>query len=156
MAYWHCHGLETVVLRYFNVFGARQDPKSQYAAVIPAFVTRMLRGEAPTIYGDGEQTRDFTHVENNVRANIVAATHPRAPGEIFNVACGSSNSLLQLVEMIGDITGNPIKPAFEPERAGDVKHSRADNRKAKELLGFEPHIDLREGLRRVIEWYAKA
>jgi UDP-N-acetylglucosamine/UDP-N-acetyl-alpha-D-glucosaminouronate 4-epimerase len=153
LAYWHCHGLETSVVRYFNVFGPRQNPKSQYAAVIPAFITRVLAGESPTIYGDGEQTRDFTSVENNVLANLAAAEHPRAVGEVFNIACGHSTSLLELLATINELCGKSIEPIFEPERAGDVKHSRADNTKAREQIGFEPRIDLREGLRRAIEFY---
>lgn len=153
MAYWHCHGLETVVLRYFNVFGPRQNPKSQYAAVIPAFITRVLAGERPTIYGDGEQTRDFTFVENNVRANLLAAVHPRAAGEVFNIACGDSVSLLDLLREIGDLCGSPVEPVFEPARVGDVKHSRADIAKARDLLGYSPTVDLREGLRRAMEHY---
>ncbi|MBN1477224.1 SDR family oxidoreductase [Candidatus Sumerlaeota bacterium] len=153
LAHWHCHGLETVVVRYFNVFGPRQNPKSQYAAVIPAFITRVLAGERPIIYGDGEQTRDFTSVENNVLANLIAAEHPRAVGEVFNIACGRSTSLLELLAIINELCGTSIEPVFEPERAGDVKHSRADNSKARDLIGFEPHVDLREGLRRAIAFY---
>jgi len=153
MAHWHCHGLETVILRYFNVFGPRQNPKSQYAAVIPAFITAVLAGERPTIYGDGEQTRDFTYVENNVRANLIAADHPRAAGEVFNIACGTSVSLLDLLREINDLCGASIEPVFAPPRAGDVKHSRADIAKAREILGYEPTVDLREGLRRAIEHY---
>lgn len=156
LAHWYCHGLPTVVLRYFNVFGPRQNPKSQYAAVIPAFITRILAGERPIIYGDGKQTRDFTYVENNVRANLVAATHRRAPGQVFNIACGHSTSLLELLAQINEICGTDIRPIFEPERAGDVKHSRADNTKARAVLGFVPAIGLREGLVRTIEHYRAA
>jgi UDP-glucose 4-epimerase len=156
LAYWHCHGLETTVLRYFNVFGPRQDPKSQYAAVVPAFITRVLAGERPTIFDDGEQTRDFTYVENNVRANLLAATHPRAVGEIFNIACGTSCSLLGLLGEINDLCGTAIEPVFAPPRPGDVRHSRADVSKARELLGYEPTVELREGLRRAIDHFRGA
>lgn len=153
MAYWHCHGLETAVLRYFNVFGPRQNPKSQYAAVIPAFVTHVLKGEQPTVHGDGEQTRDFTFVENNVLANIAAGSHPKAVGQVFNIACGTSCSLLELLTTINEICGTSVEPKFTPPRAGDVKHSRADNSKARELIDYTPPVSLREGLERAIAWY---
>lgn len=152
-AFTACYGLETVSLRYFNVFGPRQDPTSQYSAVIPKFITAMLRGQAPTIYGDGTQTRDFTFVLNNVLANIAAATAPGVAGRVFNIACGTSFSLLDLVREINAILGTEIEPKFAPPRPGDVRHSLADITAAKEALQYEVVVDFREGLRRTIDWY---
>ncbi|MCL5269008.1 MAG: SDR family oxidoreductase [bacterium] len=147
-------GLETVCLRYFNVFGPRQDPKSQYSAVIPLFVTAVIEGRRPTIFGDGGQTRDFTYVENNVRANILAATAPAAAvGRVINVACGTSYSLLDLLAIINATLGKSIEPVFAPARVGDVRHSLADITLARELLDFEVAIDFEAGMRRTIEWY---
>jgi UDP-glucose 4-epimerase len=152
-AFSACYGLETVSLRYFNVFGPRQDPTSQYSAVIPKFITAMLRGQRPTIYGDGTQTRDFTFVLNNVLANIAAAEAPGVSGRVFNIACGTSYSLLDLVSEINAILGTSIEPEFAPPRAGDVRHSLADISSAQEALGYKVVVDFREGLRRTIEWY---
>jgi len=146
------YGLETVSLRYFNVFGPRQDPESQYAAVIPKFIKCMLKGERPVIYGDGLQSRDFTYVENNVEANILACSAPRAVGEVMNIACGDRFSLSELVDIINRILGTSIKPVFEPARPGDVKHSQADISKARELIGFEPKVGFVEGLERLVGW----
>ncbi|MBZ5497871.1 MAG: SDR family oxidoreductase [Acidobacteriia bacterium] len=147
------YGLETVCLRYFNVFGPRQDPKSEYAAVIPRFATRLLAGVPPVIYGDGEQTRDFTYVSNVVDANWVAATHPKAPGEVFNIGCGTRTSLNQLVNEMSRILNTSSKPTFEPARQGDVRHSVADVAKAERVLDYTPAVSLREGLVKVIDWY---
>jgi len=147
------YGLETVALRYFNVFGPRQDPKSEYAAVIPRFTTRMLAGGRPTIYGDGEQTRDFTYVANVVEVNWRVATHPQAPGQVFNIGCGIRTSLNQLAREIASILGSNADPVYEPGRPGDVRHSVADVGKARELLEYAPAVSLREGLERVVEWY---
>jgi len=152
-AFTACYGLETVALRYFNVFGPRQDPTSQYSAVIPKFITAMLHGEAPTIYGDGTQTRDFTFVLNNVLANVAAAQAPAVAGRVFNVACGTSFSLLDLVREINSILGTSIEPVFAPPRAGDVRHSLADISAARAALGYDVVVDFHEGLRRTIEWY---
>ena len=149
--FYRLYGLETVSLRYFNVFGPRQDPTSQYAAVIPKFIEKILAGESPTIYGDGEQTRDFTFVTNNVEANLLACTAPNVGGEVINVACGERYSLLQLVELINETLGTKIEPIFEPGRPGDVKHSLADISKARELLGFKPLVDFEEGLKLTID-----
>lgn len=151
----HVYGLETVCLRYFNVFGPRQDPRSQYAAVIPLFVTLMLQGERPTIFGDGEQSRDFTYVANVAQANLKAATAPNAGGVACNIACGERLSLNQLVETLNEIIGTSIEPIYQPERAGDVKHSLADISVARERLGYEPEVTFREGLERVVEWYRR-
>jgi nucleoside-diphosphate-sugar epimerase len=151
--FYQLYGLETVCLRYFNVFGPRQNPKSEYAAVVPRFATRLLAGLPPIIYGDGEQSRDFTYVSNVVDANWIAATHPRAAGEAFNIGCGSRTSLNQLVEEMGAILKTGCQPQYEPGRPGDVRHSLADIGKAKSLLSYEPAVTLREGLARAIEWY---
>jgi len=147
-------GLETVSLRYFNVFGPNQDPSSPYSAVIPIFVTAALEGRRPTIFGDGRQSRDFTYVENVVHANFLACeAPPRVAGEVFNVACGRSVDLLTLLERIGRIVGVEIEPEFAPPRPGDVRHSLADLSKGRELLGYEPVVGFEEGLERTIEWY---
>ncbi len=147
------YGLETACLRYFNVFGPRQDPKSEYAAVVPRFVTRLLAGAAPIIYGDGEQTRDFTYVSNVIDANWVAANHPRAAGEAFNIGCGSRTSLNDLAREISRILNVNRQPIYEPGRPGDVRHSLADIDKAKKLMSYQPAVSLREGLINVIDWY---
>ncbi len=151
--FYQLYGLETACLRYFNVFGPRQDPKSEYAAVVPRFVTRLLAGASPIIYGDGEQTRDFTYVSNVVDANWVAATHPRAIGEAFNIGCGTRTSLNELVREISNILNVSCKPTYEPGRPGDVRHSLADIDKAKKLISYQPAVSLREGLIKVIDWY---
>jgi nucleoside-diphosphate-sugar epimerase len=147
------YGLETVCLRYFNVFGPRQDPKSEYAAVIPRFVTRLLTGQAPIVYGDGEQTRDFTFVSNIIEANWTAATHPRAAGEVFNAGCGMRTSLNDLLREMSSILGVTCQPSHQPARTGDIKHSFADIGKAERLLGYTPSISLRDGLVRAFAWY---
>jgi UDP-glucose 4-epimerase len=146
-------GLETVVIRYFNVFGPRQDPNGEYSAVIPKFVVAMLAGNRPVIFGDGFQSRDFTYVENVVRGNLAAAERPAAAGGVFNVACGKQCNLLELVAAINRVLGTKIEPAFEPARAGDVRDSLADITAAREVLGYEPTIDFDEGLRRSIDYY---
>jgi len=152
-SFYDCFGLETVSLRYFNVFGPRQDPNSEYSAVIPLFITKVLRGEQPVIYGDGTQSRDFTYVENNVRANVLAATAPEAAGKVFNIACGHSYSLLDLLAEINSILGTSIEPKFAEPRRGDVKHSLADISRARQVLGYEVTVDFKEGLRRTIDFY---
>jgi len=146
-------GLETVCLRYFNVFGPRQDPKSEYAAVVPRFATRLLAGKQPTVYGDGEQTRDFTFVTNVVEANLKAATAPDACGEAFNIGCGNQVSLNHLLSLLNQILGASVSAVYEPSRAGDVRHSVADISKAKKLMNYSPAITLKEGLERVLDWY---
>ncbi len=149
------YGLATACLRYFNVFGPRQDPKSEYAAVIPRFVTRILQDQSPTIYGDGEQTRDFTFVTNVLDANWVAATHPNAVGEVFNIGCGDQTSLNRLFAILSGIAGAKLKPDYQAARAGDVRHSVADIGKARQLLEYSPAVSLQEGLRRVLNWYRR-
>lgn len=147
------YGLETVVLRYFNVFGPRQDPDSQYSAVIPIFVSKMVQGERPTIYGDGKQSRDFVYVDNVVQCNLAAADAERASGATINVACGKQFTLLQLVAAVNEVLGTTVEPIFEKARAGDVRESLADITVARSLLDYEPQIDFGEGLRRSIEYY---
>jgi len=154
--FYKIYGLETVSLRYFNVFGPKQNPESQYAAVIPKFITRMLHGESPEIYGDGEQTRDFTYVENVVEANILAALSENiGHGEVINIACGQRISLNQLVDKINKIVGTNIKPIYDKSRIGDIKHSLASIEKAKNLLGYSVKVSFEEGLRKTIEWYKR-
>nr|MDK2851517.1 UDP-N-acetylglucosamine/UDP-N-acetylgalactosamine 4-epimerase [Candidatus Cloacimonadota bacterium] len=149
------YGLETVALRYFNVFGPNQDPTSQYSAVIPKFIKLIMANKEPVIYGDGSQSRDFTFVENNVWANLQACTAPKAVGEVINIACGESYTLIDLVNMINEILSKKIEPKFAPERAGDVKHSLAGIEKAKELLGYKVRVDFKEGLERTIEYFSQ-
>lgn len=152
--FWELYGLETVSLRYFNIFGPRQDPTSQYAAVIPRFVTALLKGERPVIYGDGEQTRDFTFVENCVQANLLAATKPNVAGEVFNVGAGIQTSVNDLFRLIRSLTGaNDIEPVYAPPRPGDVRHSLAEITKAERLLGYKPVVSLEEGLKLTIDWF---
>lgn len=152
-AFHHVYGLETVSLRYFNVFGARQAPDSAYAAVIPLFVTKMLKGERPTVNGDGLHSRDFCYIDNVVEANLKALTAPDAPGNVYNVAVGGRYTLLDLIAAINDTIGTDIAPIHGPERAGDIKHSQADITAAKRDLGYSASIDFAEGLRRTIAWY---
>ncbi len=153
--FYQIYGLETVRLRYFNVFGPRQDPQSTYAAVIPRFATSLLTGAAPSIYGDGEQTRDFTFVSNVIQANWLAATHPRAAGEVFNIGCGAQTSLNRLFQEMCSLLNVERRPSYEPARAGDVRHSVADVSKAEKILNYRPAVSLREGLGRVLAWYRK-
>jgi UDP-glucose 4-epimerase len=145
-------GLETVALRYFNVFGEYQDPLSGYAAVIPKFIRIMLDGERPTIFGDGETSRDFTHVENVVEANLAAAAEPAAAGRVMNVAIGSSNTLNELVRTLGRLLDSDLEPDYAPPRPGDVSESLADVSLARELIGYEPSVAFEEGLERTIAW----
>ncbi|MBL8880497.1 MAG: SDR family oxidoreductase [Phycisphaerales bacterium] len=149
------YGLECVSLRYFNVFGPRQDPNNAYAAVIPAFVSRMLRGERPIIFGDGEQSRDFCFIDNVVQANMLAAEAPGVQGETVNIACGQQTTLNQIVEMLNKLLGTSLSPEHQEPRAGDVKHSLADLREAKRVIGYEPKIFFAEGLERAIDWYKR-
>jgi len=147
-------GIEVVALRYFNVFGPRQDPTSQYAAVVPKFAVCCLEGERPTIYGDGEQSRDFTYVENVVEANLLAATAKGASGGVFNVACGDRITVNELFRRIRECAGAPgIEPHYVPERTGDVKHSLASIDAARRVLGYSARVDLDEGLKRTVAWY---
>jgi len=149
------YGLQTVSLRYFNVFGPRQSLENEYAVVIPKFITCILNDENPPVHGDGLQTRDFTYVENVVQANIKAASAPGIKSEIFNIACGKAYSVLDIVKYTNKILKKDIKPEFKPERPGDVKYTLADIKKAKRLLGFRPEVGFEEGLRRTIDYFSK-
>jgi len=147
------YGLESASLRYFNVFGPRQSLENQYAVVIPKFITCMLKDESPPIHGDGKQTRDFTYVENVVQANIKAATAPDIKCDVFNVACGRSFSVLDIVRYVNKILKKDIKPKFTPVRAGDVKDTLADIKKAKKLIKFNPETGFEEGLVKTVEFF---
>lgn len=151
--FWRLYGLPTVCLRYFNVFGPNQDPNSQYSAVIPKFIKAVLRGAKPVVFGDGEQSRDFTFVDNVVDINLLSAKSEKGFGEVFNVGCGDQISLNQLLKMLKDILKVNFDADYEVARPGDVLHSRADISKAKEILGYSPEIEIREGLIRTIDWY---
>jgi UDP-glucose 4-epimerase len=155
-SFFHVYGLETVALRYFNVFGPRQDPLSQYAAVIPNFITAMHAGCSPRVYGDGEQSRDFTYVDNVVEANMRAMEAPDVGGKAFNVACGQQITLNHLLAELRDLTGSRLAAEYLPARPGDVLHSLADISRAEHELGYLPTIDFREGLRRTLEFYGGA
>lgn len=148
------YGLETVCLRYFNVFGPRQDPKSEYAAVIPRFVTAALSGQGVTIYGDGTQSRDFCFIDNTVEANLAAGSAPDVSGGVFNVACGAAINLNDVVRLVGEIVGHAVPITYAPGRVGDVKHSLADITAARERLGYRGGISFTEGLKRTVAWYA--
>ncbi len=151
------HALPTVCLRYFNVFGPNQNPDSQYAAVIPKFITIFLAGGTPTIFGTGEQTRDFTFVENVVQANLLAAkSGSQADGQVFNIACGQQHSLNDLVGLLNEIMGTAVKPEYMPERKADVLHTRADIVKAETMLGYKPLVSFKEGLKKTVEYYKQS
>ena len=147
------YGLESFALRYFNVFGPRQDPNSQYAAVIPMFVSALLHGQQPVIFGDGEQTRDFTYIDNVVGANMLAADVPNAQGQVINIACHDQISLNRILGILQELLHTDIAAEYSDPRAGDIKHSLADISRARELLGFEPRIDFEQGIRLAINWY---
>jgi UDP-glucose 4-epimerase len=152
-AFTATYGFETVALRYFNVFGPRQDPDSPYSAVIPLFLTALLAGKRPTIYGDGHQSRDFTFVSNVVDGNLLAADAPGVAGQVFNVANGRSTSLLSLVRQLNSLLGTAVEPMHAPQRPGDIRESLADITAARSLLGYEPKVDFEEGLRQSIAYY---
>jgi UDP-glucose 4-epimerase len=154
-AYSRSYGLDTASLRYFNIFGPRQTPDSAYAAAIAAFAKAMIAGKRPTIYGDGEQSRDFTFVHNAVHANLLAARQERpVRGQVFNVGCGQRVSLNVLVKLMAELLGTPqLAPTYAPERAGDVNHSLADITRAREGLGYAPIVEFREGLEATMTWY---
>ena len=155
ISFYRCYGLETVCLRYFNIFGPRQDPTSPYSGVLAKFITQMLKGEQPTILGDGKQSRDFTYVDNAVEANLLAckAAANEVAGRVFNVATGRRVDLNETFQILKKLTGYPENVSYGPERAGDVKHSLADLSRAKKHLGYTPKVDFEEGLRRTIDWY---
>jgi len=151
--FYEVFGLETISLRYFNVFGPNQDPTSQYAAAIPAFVTAILKDGPPTIYGDGEQSRDFTYIDNVVEANLLAARAKQTRGEVINIACGQAVTVNAIIDMINQMVGKKVKPKYTDPRPGDVKHSLADITAAQDLIGFKPTVPFREGLQLAIDWY---
>jgi UDP-glucose 4-epimerase len=151
--FYRAFGLQAVSLRYFNVFGPRQDPTNQYAGVIAAFATRMLRGHRPVIYGDGRQSRDFTFIENVVHANLLAAEAREVHGEVVNIGCGEAVDLNAMVTVFNQSLGTRLEPIYEPTRAGDVMHSLADIAAAQNLLGYRPQVDFARGLSETIDWY---
>jgi UDP-glucose 4-epimerase len=155
ISFYRCYGLETVCLRYFNIFGPRQDPSSPYSGVLAKFITQMLRGEQPTIFGDGEQSRDFTYIDNAVTANLLACEAPaeKAAGQVFNVATARRVTLNETFALLQPLTGYSGKPIYGPERGGDIKHSFADISKAEAGLGYKPKVDFEDGLRRTVDWY---
>ena len=154
--FYQLYGLETVSLRYFNIFGPRQDPNSVYSAVIPKFIDALLQGSPPTIFGDGEQSRDFTYIENVVQANLLAMSAEHLHGEAINVACAERTSLNQLVKVLRKILGSELVPVYEEPRQGDVKHSFADIRKGREILNYEPKVGVELGLRKTVEFFQKS
>jgi len=155
VSFYRCYGLETVCLRYFNIFGPRQDPTSPYSGVLAKFITQMLVGEQPTIFGDGQQSRDFTYIDNAVHANLLAAEAPAAQvaGRVFNVATGTRADLNDTFHLLKKLTGFSGEVKYGPDREGDVKHSLADITSAEKNLGYKPQVDFEEGLRRTVEWY---
>ncbi len=155
-AFAKCYGMQTLAMRYFNVFGPRQDPTSQYAAAIPAFITAILNDRPPIVYGDGEQTRDFTFVGNVVHANLLAARAPDVNGEVINVACGEHVTVNAICGEINRLLGRHVQPDYVPPRVGDIKHSWADITLAERLIGYRPCVAFAEGLQRSIDWYAAA
>ena len=152
-AFTQLYGLSTVSLRYFNIFGPRQDPTTQYAGVIAKFMTCAIEGKAYPVYGDGEQSRDFTYVENVVEANIRAAESQIEGAPLINIAYGERTTLNQIIKILNELTGQKLSADYAPERAGDVRHSHADVTRAGKLIGYEPMVNLREGLKRTLEWY---
>ena len=154
--FYQLYGLETISLRYFNIFGPKQDPNSLYSAVIPKFIDALLQGHPPVIFGDGEQSRDFTYIENVVQANLLAMSAEHVHGEAINIACGKRISLNQLLNVLKEILGSKISPVYQEPRMGDVKHSLADIRKGKEIVGYEPAVGVEIGLRKTVEFFSKA
>jgi nucleoside-diphosphate-sugar epimerase len=150
------YGLENVSLRYFNVFGPRQDPTSPYSGVLSKFCTAFLEGTEPVVFGDGEQTRDFTYIDNVVEATLLACQAPAASGKVFNVGTGERISLNQTLKLLGEISGNKLAAKYESPREGDIRDSQADITLARELLGYEPTVNFSEGLRRTFAWYQES
>jgi UDP-N-acetylglucosamine/UDP-N-acetyl-alpha-D-glucosaminouronate 4-epimerase len=152
-AFGRCYGMENVCLRYFNIFGPRQDPDSPYSGVLSRFATAFLEGDQPVVYGDGEQTRDFTYVENAVQANLLACTAPGASGKVFNIGIGGRVSLNQTLQLLRNICGKRLEAKYEPPRSGDIRDSQANISKAREVLGYEPTVSFEAGLQKTFEWY---
>jgi nucleoside-diphosphate-sugar epimerase len=156
ISFFRCYGLETVSLRYFNIFGPHQDPSSQYSGVLAKFISQMLRGEQPTIFGDGEQSRDFTYIDNAVEANLLAChASSQAAGKVFNVATGRRVTLNETFQLLRGMTSYKGQPNYGPERGGDIKHSLADISQAEKCLGYKPKVDFEAGLRKTVEWYRR-
>lgn len=155
-AFGKCYGLENVCVRYFNIFGPRQDPGSPYSGVLSKFCAAFLEDAQPVIFGDGEQSRDFTYVENAVQANLLACEAPSASGDVFNVGTGSRFTLNQTVELLCQISGKRLEAKYEPPRDGDIRDSQADIALAREVLGYDPQVGFEEGLRRTFQWYKDA
>jgi UDP-glucose 4-epimerase len=151
--FYKVFGLETISLRYFNVFGPRQDPTSQYAAAIPAFVTAILKDEQPTVFGDGLQSRDFTPVDDVVEANLLAARAKSTTGQVVNIACNKAITVNETIDVINELVGKKIKPVYTDTRPGDIKHSLADINLAEKLLGYKPTVPFKQGLKKAIDWY---
>lgn len=158
ISFYRCYGLETVCLRYFNIFGPRQDPSSPYSGVLAKFITQMLRGEQPTMFGDGEQSRDFTYIDNAVEANLLACKAPadKAAGQVFNTATGRRVTLNETFKLLQGMTAYKGEPKYGPERGGDIKHSLAEISKAEAALGYKPIVGFEEGLKRTVEWYRES
>jgi UDP-glucose 4-epimerase len=150
------YGLENVCLRYFNIFGPRQDPDSPYSGVLAKFCTAFLEKTQPVVFGDGEQSRDFTFVENAVAANLLACEAPNVSGKVFNIGTGTRITLNQTLALLANLTGNTLETKYEPPRDGDIRDSQADITRAREFLKYEPSVDFEEGLRRTVEWYREA
>jgi UDP-glucose 4-epimerase len=151
--FYQLYGLDTISLRYFNIFGPKQDPNSVYSAVIPKFIDALLHGRSPIIFGDGEQSRDFTYIENVVQANLLALSAEHLQGEAMNIACGKRISLNQLLNVLKEILGSKLSPIYEEPRKGDVKHSLADIRKGKEIINYEPIVGIEIGLKKTVEFF---
>ena len=147
------YGLPTVCLRYFNLFGPRQDPTSPYSAVLSIFIAALLRAQRPNVFGDGEQSRDFTYVDNAVEANLLACSSPAAVGEVINIATGQRQSLNRTLALLRELIGTDVEPIYGPPRTGDVLHAHADIARARQLLGYEPKVSFEEGLRKTVQWY---
>jgi nucleoside-diphosphate-sugar epimerase len=154
--FYQLYGLETISLRYFNIFGPKQDPNSLYSAVIPKFIDALVQDRPPVIFGDGEQSRDFTYIENVVQANLLAMSAEHLHGEAINIACGKRISLNQLLNVLKEILGSKIFPLYQESRKGDVKHSLADIRKGKEIVGYEPTVGVEIGLKKTADFFSKA
>jgi UDP-N-acetylglucosamine 4-epimerase len=153
--FYQLYGLETISLRYFNIFGPKQDPNSLYSAVIPKFIDALLQGRAPIIFGDGEQSRDFTYIENVVQANLLAMSAEHLHGEAVNIACGKRISLNQLLNVLKEILGSKLSPLYQEPRKGDVRHSLADIRKGKEIINYDPKVGIEIGLKKTVECFRR-
>ncbi len=152
--FYDLYGLETVALRYFNIFGPRQDPNSEYSAVIPKFIKALMAGKKPVVFGDGEQSRDFTYIDNAVQANLLATTAPDAVGKYFNIACGARFTLNQLLDALREIIGADARAQYDPPRPGDILHSYADIERARQDMNYNPRVDFMAGLKKTVDWFS--